>query len=744
MMRTRSRRWMVIFLSILFVILSALSAASVVIGNGTFIDNLFQRASIIALFELALIFVCFLLVMFLISYKKMRINGLFFVSAIFLWWHRALIPVLVGGLYIGFLILLGELLLIRFRRGRLEICSSMILHLAHNFLIGSGAFLSFLCVLSLFGIGGMQRILIATVGMAIISVLLYYWLHRAGYTPIHIMQRYPKAEEEEFLARKNWVKISLSYVFTMLLLQAGRINIAIDYDSMRYGLRSLYVLDNGRGIYENLGFVNDVYFYPKGFEILTLPLNLPNSHGFILAFSWLMCIGVLLLVYEIVRKSSHRLMGILAVTITVAIPAVMNMSISAKTDIFTLFFQLLAICDIVKLLSEEGETDATKQIVWAMSSIAFTLVLKPTSVYFSGGLFLAIVGFLLYKKNFRIRYKEISLVILLPTILAVILVTYRTYHLTGFPITSIFTSLLQKIGFHIKYPLAPMNLPSAQGSVEGMSDGMRNLYRIYAILIAPMGMDMVHILIAMPTAIFGVILMVSMFLFFPAFFLKDKVFQFLYVCFLALLIFSTYALLSLYQVDGNYFILLICLSIMVFCIYLKGVLMEEMNLEGLTLGLLPGLLYAVVITMITNWAGAIGFTPLSKENFGYFDHQKEAKERSEKDGYGEIYAYLEHADRTRVVTFAYMPKGLEFRARVESYTDIVGSGGNTYLVKKLDIFKEYLDYADIDYFFTDGQFLHEQDRAREIIRFMLEDKSLEKVVDCGVYALYKYHGGGKP
>ncbi len=742
MMHTPSRRWVIIFLSILFIFLGALSAASVVIGNGTFIDNLFERASITALFELALLFVCLCLIMFLISYRRMRIHALLFVCSFFLWWHRALLPVFAGSLYIGFLVLLGELMLIRFRRSRLEISSSTILRISHNFLVGSSTYIVFLCVMGLFGIGGIRMIWIGTVCIALICAILYFWLYRAGYTPIHITPVHSRNEQREFLARKNWVKPAISYGMTMLLLQAGRMNIAIDYDSIRYGLRSLYVLDNGRGIYERLGFVNDVYYYPKGFEILTLPLNIPDSYGFVLAVSWLFCIGVLLLVYEIVRMCSHRLSGILAVMIASAIPAIMNMSISAKTDIFTLFFQLLAICDIVRLLTSDNERNSTKQISWAMASLAFTFMLKPTSVYFSGGVLITVIGFLLYQKKFVIRKADFSKAIVLPTILALLLVTWRTWSMTGFPITSIFTSILQKVGFRIQYPLAPTNLPSPQGSMEGMGDLMRNLYRIYAVLIAPMGMEMVHVLIAMPTAVFGVILIVSIFLFVPVFFSKEQAFRFVYVNFLVILLFSTYALINLYQVDGNYFVLLICLSIIVFCIWLKDVLLETLNLEGLTLGLTPALFYAVLITLITNWAGAIGFTPLSKTNFGYFDHRAKAKEESKDRGYGKVYEYLENANRTRVVTFAYMPKGLEFSARVESYTDIAGSGGNTFLVKKLDIFKEYLDYAKIDYIFTDGNFLHEQHRAREIIGYMIEDKSLEKVVDSGVYALYRYRSGG--
>ena len=66
-------------------------------------------------------------------------------------------------------------------------------------------------------------------------------------------------------------------------------NIALDFDSLWYGVRSRYVLDNGNGIYENMGTIGIVYTYSKGWEVMTLPLaNLP-SYSFLLAFNlWLL------------------------------------------------------------------------------------------------------------------------------------------------------------------------------------------------------------------------------------------------------------------------------------------------------------------------------------------------------------------------------------------------------------------------------------------------------------------------
>ena len=79
--------------------------------------------------------------------------------------------------------------------------------------------------------------------------------------------------------------LCFAFIVTMFCIQAGRMNTALDFDSLWYGVRSRYVLDNGNGIYENMGTIGIVYTYSKGWEVMTLPLaNLP-SYSFLLAFN---------------------------------------------------------------------------------------------------------------------------------------------------------------------------------------------------------------------------------------------------------------------------------------------------------------------------------------------------------------------------------------------------------------------------------------------------------------------------
>ena len=87
-------------------------------------------------------------------------------------------------------------------------------------------------------------------------------------------------------------------IFALLLLQAGRLNHTVDFDSLWYGVRSHVMLDSGRGIYENLGTLGVVYTYPKGWEVLSLPLAGLPSYSFVTSMNLWVAGLALLALYE--------------------------------------------------------------------------------------------------------------------------------------------------------------------------------------------------------------------------------------------------------------------------------------------------------------------------------------------------------------------------------------------------------------------------------------------------------------
>ena len=299
--------------------------------------------------------------------------------------HLALFSVLIAGLWLAALALIGRELLGDRERLTAE-------RAGRGFVLGAAAWIVLVGFFSTLYIGGTRlwRILaLLFCGAAFLPPLFRYAKEKGFAFSYHCTIRRETRTESVLSAA----------TVTAVLVQLGRMNIAIDYDSLRYALRSPFVLDNGRGIFESLGSVNQVYFYPKGLEILALPLYTEHSFGPVLAFSFCLGIGLLWLLFDLGRallgtEGAKRLVFTAAL-----IPGVMNLSISAKTDLITVLFQLIAVREL--LTAEQSSSRArTEALAFAASAVLFTLMLKPTAIVFSGGLVFAA---LLYTAVFRAR-----------------------------------------------------------------------------------------------------------------------------------------------------------------------------------------------------------------------------------------------------------------------------------------------------------------------------------------------------
>lgn len=618
------------------------------------------------------------------------------VAYVYLWLHRIALPVLISGLYVLYLIIAGEALLNILAGDRQE---DRLKRICHDFIAGAALHISVVGLLSAFGIGGVVCSRVVSVSLLVISAVYIGVIRFSKKRVSFPMTQLPDEKELKREAKSRiWICIALALTGSMLLLQAGRINIALDYDSLHYGLRSRYVLDAGHGIYENLGSVNDVYVYPKGLETLVLPLVTDVTYGFVLSFSWWMSCGILICIYGMVRKLNSRRAGIYAAAFASTIPGIMNMGISAKTDVITVLVQLIAISDL-----------ADEDYVWAGSALLLSLIFKPTSLMFSGLLFItALVYIIVKKKKINLRRWYVSI----PVICAFCFISARTLILTGLPITAAASRVWETLGFVRKYPF---NSVDAFGTPEGVN----LIKRIIGFFFCPATDDLFHVYIAwggIGTAI----------LLFFGFILKGD--RFIKILTAVILSVSVVCIFTLYQVDGNYFMLLYAMAAIMF-------FSSPIEIYRI---LIPVIIMNVMMCGVTNWSGAIGLTPAKFRHLGFYDHESDSYDRLIAEGNKSIYDYLARDRRQRVIAFADQPGCLEFKCNVQSYTDIEGSGGNVYLVKTLDLFKEFMDYAGTDYIYVNDSFLENHSRASDIITYMIEDGSLKEMIDEGSNRLYEY------
>ena len=322
----------------------------------------------------------------------------------------------------------------------------------------------------------------------------------------------------------------LAFALPFFILQMNRSNVALDYDSLRYGLRSAYVLFP-EGFFSAHGQINSVYSYPKGLELLTYPLNYLPGYGFLLSFSlWTYLVLALvfgLLLFHFQKNRKKLYLGILCFFL---LSSVGNMSLTMKTDLFTLLLQLSALYFFLK-----GKR------LQSCFLLFFSYSFKPTAVVFST--LLGIVFLLtmllefLGKRNTKTNTKEnininantginsntnhntiqakgekwtSELPFVLFSLVYTGLITLRTFLITGLPFSTTFTGIFKAIGFHVNWPFNLDAHVDYSGELSFSESALSFFRRLFSFLFYPVGEDMEHVAIAWSGVLFPLILLFAL------------------------------------------------------------------------------------------------------------------------------------------------------------------------------------------------------------------------------------------
>ena len=688
------------------IVLAMVVMPSILIGIGqiyvTGIDGvrLCRPETIKLLLEIAALFVLEFFCILLPKNNRARAIAAVTAVSFFAWLHQVLLPLLLSGLYVAALIRCGGAIR-RVIDGKKRFTEYHRSTCMVDLTLGCGSVILLFCLMSLVGIGGIPYTRAAI-----------FLLTAATFLPAVSGREECKRMRER--SRVLWTAkeggpslpaaLLLAFIISMLLLQAGRMNICADYDSLHYGLRSEHILNDGRGIYENMGSINVVYTYSKGLEILLFPLSGLPSYSFILSFQLWMTVGILCAADAIVGLFARRECGILCMAILSSIPGIMNMGITAKTDSATAMFQLLMIYFLLLYVKKQ------KMLLLAAAGNAFfmTMVLKPTALVFSTMLAGTAFVFFLVTKRFKLCLRERFLLSWIPMLCMWGLVWLRTWRLTGLPVTSVFYSVWERLGFEVRYPFRVDTLPANGGDLLSLSGIKHLLKRLYGVLLAPVGDDMAHVRIAWGTPyllIFLVLFCLPLFVRMDGIKKRNKAPLLCLIClFLADGAVSLAALYLLWQVDGNYFILLYTLSAVLAAILISKISFRPFAYSVIKV-LIPVALFNVSITAVSNWSGTLGLSPVKLLHTGYYDHRTEEKIRMEQSGNGRIWELLAEDDRNRVIVFGEQPRMLLFPCNAQSYTDIEGSGGNFLISASPEALAAYLEYAQTDYAYFGSGYL---------------------------------------
>lgn len=368
-------------------------------------------------------------------------------------------------------------------------------------------------------------------------------------------------------------------IMMIMLIQLSRINIAIDYDSLRYGLRSDVLLSDGGllGFFKGMGLVNTVYVYPKGYELITLPLLLINdmTYGYALCFNVWVLIAVIYVIYKIVFTLTRNVLGrdaeraaCFAAAAASLMPGITNMAVTAKSDLITVLCQLVFIYCVVayvngsegggsirsreskgcvtgrkrgRIFRKSGETFANECDADGLANYGAEIGLgtigeRRESV--NEGLLAGLgTGALILSLSFKptsvifssavgtaalvffvvLRIKPVikaaGLRAFIPACVFTGIITLRTYLISGQPFTSIFTGLFSSLGMELKYPFRQQNVLNPDNTSFSAGRLVGYFSRILHFLFCPTGEDMEHVFMAWGGIVFLLLLITALILF---------------------------------------------------------------------------------------------------------------------------------------------------------------------------------------------------------------------------------------
>jgi len=323
--------------------------------------------------------------------------------------------------------------------------------------------------------------------------------------------------------------------------------------------------------------------------------------------------------------------------------------------------------------------------------------------------------------------------------------------ITGMPVTSVFTSIFAVLGFQMKYPFATSGLPQNYEEASNLAVLLRRLFHM---LLMPTGKDMGHVVFAWgsPLMLFLTGACLAAALLMAAAWkrrragesggqpdrkqnresAKKRLSLYAHVAFWPFLAVNLVSLVMLYQIDGNYFMLLYT-GIIIGSLSLLHSLKQAGHrrfLRTVSWLLVPIMAFNVLMTAESNWAWSLGFSEIQWANKGRVNHEALQHEKMVQAGNEQIWNILAEDETTRVIAFGDHPGCLQFPCVVQSYKDITSPWGNVELVNTVEAFEEYMAYAQADYAYVEAGFIGEGnwEWSYGLVRRMIERGTLTDLV----------------
>ena len=651
-----------------------------------------------------------LFIWFLISvvgYKSKNALWIGLELLVFTYLHMMFLPMVAAIIYFCLLLMTGFLLQrVLFKEEGVQL---------YSIVLGMITLSVAYAVLSLLKIGSVDKLRIFDV--VLLCILIAIYLKKQFLTKETFKRVITLLKVDSLM----YVQLSIIMVFLMLII--GRANLSLDYDSAWYGARSLFCLDNMTGIYDDLKLVGCVYTYPKGCEVLMLPLSSVKTHAGIYSCNFFVTVGILFMAYQICRLFVKKERAMWGAVLLAAIPGVTNMALTAKPDSLTLLIQLFMVYYAIRFIKDRESTD----LGLVLMMYIYTLTMKPTALVFSTSILLAtIIIQIMYRIPAKINTK--GLVYIIFSLVILFFIWLRTYLLTGIPATSIFGRLFRAIGMSEKYPFSSGQI--SQFRAESLVDPdvlHGSLIRIKEFMFAPNSADTDHIALAWGTSLcsFLIITVLICGLFDikrqVELCKKDASYTFIWALLVGEFFGCLLSLWALSKPDGNYFMLYYSTTV-IGSVVLYDCFLEHHMVKKVCAGMCM-LIFVIVNVFFTGaatWSWVHRFTELNWLNRGYWDVEKTFRLYMKDCGCDNIYQIITKDPSTKVFAFGLHPDIERIPCVIESELDVY-YWGNSELTSSYDNFKRFMDYEDYDFVLVQSGYLNKESIGYSYLCEMIDE-----------------------
>lgn len=393
--------------------------------------------------------------------------------------HSILLPAAVALLFLEALIQTGGAIQRLVRDGDWSDCKLQ--PFLARFVIGAASWLVGALILSAFELGTIPHLRYFTIALALVSVAAA----RGKPISLAMLRRF------EQLSSKD--RILVLFLLVLILTQFGKANYGTDYDSTWYGLRPERVLVGPDSLFDDLKLVHYVYYYPKHFEALTLPLASLNKGTFIIAFNVILLGLSFLAVFQLGRELDFDRTGALLITaLAGSLPAFSNMASTAKTDTMMSLYAFVSVLFLWKWCKEQRAIDFSYGLA-ALLGMAGTKINAYAYAPLLGIGFLVVGLWLRHTNEQKIQsggaaqpairsqgatWKTASFVI--PGIAACAFggLAMRTWVLTGVPTMPAFVDIWNRLGLSRKYPWNNSEFGFIWAPIGSLSEMVDHWYRL--------------------------------------------------------------------------------------------------------------------------------------------------------------------------------------------------------------------------------------------------------------------------